>query len=78
MNMRRVKVLISGTPQKIVDIEEGETLADFRDRMAGPEMPLHRIETLYLNGSPVSDPSERTLTDGDVVGGAPKLEGGER
>lgn len=73
-----VKVLIASMQPRIVDLHEGETLADFRDRMSGDNMPLNRIETLYVNGTPCGDPTTRVLKDGDVVGGTPKVQGGLR
>lgn len=76
--MGNVKVLIASMSPRILDIREGETLADFRDRVASESLPLNRIETLYLNGQPVSDPTARVLKNGDVVGGTPKLQGGNR
>ena len=76
--MSTIKVMIASMAPKIFDIRDGETLADFRDRMSSGDLPLNRIETLYLNGQPVSDPTERVLKDGDVVGGTPKLQGGLR
>ncbi len=71
-----VRLLISGMAARTVELVNGETLADLRERLSGGDIPFNRIETLYLNGQPVSNPANHTLTTGDVIAGAPKLEGG--
>ena len=76
MSDATIRILITGMSPRTVELNEGETLADLRDRLSSSELPLHKIETLYLNGKPVSNPSAHELSAGDVVGGAPKLEGG--
>ena len=74
--MNTVRILISGMAPRNVELQEGETLANLRDRVANSDLPLHKIETLYLNGQPVSNAGDHELKAGDVIGGAPKVEGG--
>ena len=75
--MNKVKIMITGTSPREVNFNDGETLAQFIDRLAGSsDLPLRKVSSWYANGSPVSSAQTLVLTNGMKLMGAPKVDGG--
>lgn len=69
-----VKLLIPGVRSAEVDINEGETVGQFAERVHSDALPLNRVEQFYVNNSPKD--SSYVLQPGDILSGTPKLKGG--
>ena len=69
-----VKLLIPGVRSAEVDINEGETIGQFAERVSSDALPLNRVEQFYVNNQPKD--SSYVLQSGDILSGSPKLKGG--
>lgn len=71
----KVNVLIAGVGAKSIDdVPEGTTLSEFVRTYSGTIRALDKIDTFYVNQQVAR--GDTVLTDGNIVQGTPKAEGG--
>jgi len=72
----QVRILVAGVRPTVAEVRDGETLADLAKRLTTGDLPLDRIESFYVNGTPVSDPNAYVVQPGDSIQAARKHVGG--
>lgn len=70
----KVSVMIAGVGARSFTLEEGAKVSDLVRDFRGEMPALGKIETFYVDRKPVSQ--DFVLSEGNIVSGAPKAEGG--
>ena len=76
--MNQIKIMITGSAPRSVNFRPGETLGDLVARLSTSDFPLNKVHTWYADSVPVTTVKSFPLTNGIVLAGAPKVDGGNR
>jgi hypothetical protein len=69
--------MITGSSPREVNFNQGETLSQLIERLAGSsDLPLRKVSSWYADNTPVASAKTLVLRNGMKLMGAPKVDGG--